>query len=285
MALTVLEINLSLSRRTFLRQSIGSLAGASVPVLGKQTSHPVLPEETRLARQVDDLSRYDFLFTRIKFMPERRNYHPYWNIEPCAEGHLLQELSKVLRCKTKPVLNARRHQPLFGEPDQFNAFVELQDAAYVRQFPFLFMTEEHPFQFTAQEEQVFKDYIQSGGFVMIDDCVLSRGGNFCYMSGYTLLEKLFGPGAVKVIPPEHEIFHNVFDTSDVGLPHIQGHNHGPRGVFMGERLAVFLSSTDVHCGWIDRDNVLWRRNRASGKHGYREAIELGINLIAYVMTH
>ena len=61
------------------------------------------------------------------------------------------------------------------------------------------------------------------------------------------------------------------------VPH--GQNHGARGVFIGDRLAVFLGSTDLHCGWCDSHGVEW------GIEGYRKAIQMGINIILYAMTH
>jgi hypothetical protein len=96
-----------------------------------------------------------------------------------------------------------------------------------------------------------------------------------------------------VIPNDHEVFNNVFDLSETGLPALQyggsiypagfsrphGQNHGARGVFIGDRLAIFLSSTDLHCGWCDSHGVEW------GNDGYRRTIQMGINIIMYALTH
>lgn len=98
---------------------------------------------------------------------------------------------------------------------------------------------------------------------------------------------------MKRIPHEHEIFHNVYDLSETGLPtvdyiyqkrpgglpYLHGQNHGARGLFIGERLAVFLSSTDIHCGWCDSRGIEW------GRANYEKAIEMGINIIMYAMSH
>ena len=54
---------------------------------------------------------------------------------------------------------------------------------------------------------------------------------------------------------------------------------GARGLFIGDRLAVFLSSTDLHCGWCDSHGIEW------GLDGYRKTIQWGINIIMYAMTH
>ncbi len=124
----------------------------------------------------------------------------------------------------------------------------------------------------------------------MDDCVAYGPGDFFYHSSYKLLEQLFGRGAVNKISTENEIFHNFYDLSQVGLPYIQGTNWRPRGIFIEDRLAVLLSSTDIHCGWADRTQTWFgpnvtRRFAGRGIHGYNEAIKMGINLIMYVLSH
>ncbi|MHC4240451.1 MAG: DUF4159 domain-containing protein, partial [Planctomycetota bacterium] len=66
-----------------------------------------------------------------------------------------------------------------------------------------------------------------------------------------------------------------------------GQYHGARGVFVGDRLAVFLSSTDIHCGWADSRGRWFGTGgkRGIGKHGYKEAIQMGINIIMYALSH
>jgi hypothetical protein len=66
-----------------------------------------------------------------------------------------------------------------------------------------------------------------------------------------------------------------------------GQYHGARGVFVGNRLAVFLSSTDIHCGWADSRGRWFGAGgkRGIGKHGYKEAIQMGINIIMYAVSH
>ena len=50
-------------------------------------------------------------------------------------------------------------------------------------------------------------------------------------------------------------------------------------VFIGDRLAVFLSSTDIHCGWCDSHGFEF------GKQNYEKAIQMGINIIMYAISH
>jgi len=60
---------------------------------------------------------------------------------------------------------------------------------------------------------------------------------------------------------------------------MHGQNHGARGVFVDDRLAVFLSSTDIHCGWCDSHGFEF------GRYNYEKAIQMGINIIMYALSH
>ncbi|NIN36200.1 MAG: DUF4159 domain-containing protein, partial [Gammaproteobacteria bacterium] len=42
---------------------------------------------------------------------------------------------------------------------------------------------------------------------------------------------------------------------------------------------VFLSSTDIHCGWCDSHGFEF------GKQNYEKAIQMGINIIMYAISH
>ena len=151
-----------------------------------------------------------------------------------------------------------------------------------------------------KQKQNLREYIARGGFLFMDDCVVGSGGDFFYQSSYKVLQDVFGPKAVKRVPREHEVFHNVYDLGETGLPHLEyhkrklpgmkpskrtplpymhGQNHGARGVFIGDRLAVFLGSTDIHCGWCDSHGYEF------GRDNYEKAIQMGINIIMYAISH
>ena len=214
---------------------------------------------------------------------------------------MLRELSSVIRCRVKPIRRAYDWQPQWSVEGQLNAIVGFDELKDLAKYPFLFMTGENHYKFDDTQKANLKEYILRGGFLLMDDCVVGDGGDFFYRSSYALLEEVFSSGAVKRISPEHEVFHNVYDLGDTGLPSMQqlaptpvrgfrrpgqspiprmhGQNHGARGVFVGDRLAVFLSSTDLHCGWCDSHGGVF------GRHNYKKAIQMGINIIMYAISH
>jgi hypothetical protein len=242
---------------------------------------------------------YDFVLARVQFKeqgkPGQSRGPDVWNVRPGGDANLLRELATVIRCNVRPIELGffGDWDPQYAMDGQLNAVVTFDEPQRLREYPFLFMTGENAYEFTDAQKQNLQDYIKAGGFLLMDDCVVSDGGDFFYHSSYELLEEIFGRGSVRQIPREHEVFHNLYDLREVGLPtleyirrrgyrgvrHTHGQNHGARGVFMGDRLAVFLSSTDLHCGWCDSHGIEW------GLDGYRKTIQWGINIILYALTH
>ena len=268
-----------ITRRTFIKTAtkfVGGLAFAS----GKLCA---VARATEPDKQIDDLELYDFVMPRVRFTPLRKKGSGQgpdtWNVRPGGDANLLNRLSAVIRCRTKPITGANNWQPQWAQEGQLNGVVTFDSLDYVKKYPFLFMTGENYFQFTDDQKYNLKEYINRGGFLLMDDCVVNNGGDFFYQSAFKMLEETFGKNSVKYISNEHEVFHNVYDLGDIGLPYLKGQNHGARGIFVGERLAVFLSSNDIHCGWCDSRAQEWNINK------FEQAIEMGINIIMYAMSH
>lgn len=276
----------TMKRRDFLRLAGGALLAPGAAVQATQT-----PYDPDARSDPTDLDEYDFILPRVRFVEmafRGRGKGPdVWNVRPGGDANLLRELARVVRCRVKPISRAFDWNPQYGHESQFNVVVTFDDPERLRHYPFLFMTGENHFEFAAEQKGNLKDYLTAGGFLLMDDCVVGSGGDFFYTSAFRLLEELFGRNSVRLIPRGHEVFHNVFDFTDTGLPVLQyggrggshGQNHGARGLFLRDRLAVFLSSVDLHCGWCDGRGATW------GIDGYRKAIQMGINIITYAMAN
>lgn len=284
-----------MNRRQFLQWTgKTALAGAALSRMAAAANTDALYPGS----QIDDYDRYDFILPRV-----RLKELPYkgrgmgvdiWNVRPGADANLLRELSAAIRCRVKPIPGAVDWGPDLGSPGQFNVVLTFDDLDELRRYPFLFMTSENAFELTDRQKQNFRDYVKGGGFILMDDCVVGTGGDFFYRCAHSLLEDVFGRGSVRVVPREHEVFHNLYDMTATGLPWLHyvgntvargnigaphGQNHGARGLFLGDRLAVLLSSNDLHCGWVDSRGTVW------GTNYYRQSIHMGINIILYAMTH
>jgi hypothetical protein len=277
------EYENKINRRDFLKKTSAvaasmSLASAATDIFGGPDVYG--------ADMDDDLDRYDFIFARVKFI-DGKNVQDHWDVRPGGDANLLEELRSVIRCKIKPIHRTNNWSPQRARPGQLNAVVTWDEPERLKKFPFLFMTGENYYKLSRKQRLNLKEYIKQGGFLHMDDCMVDPAGDFFYQDSFRILNEIFGVGAVRDIPNEHEIFHNVYDLGAIGLPWVQAQNHGAKGVFVGDRLAIFLSSTDLHCGWCDRAGKTFGRGRRRklGIHGYKEAIQMGINIIMYAMTH
>lgn len=240
------------------------------------------------ASKQSDLDKYDFLLPRLKFASQT-GVHDYWHARPGGDANLLNEMKKVIRCKTKPVLGTNNWSPSKASENQFNAVVSFDEPEELINYPMLLMTGESPYRLSRDQKQSMVNYVKQGGFLFMDDCMSEQHRDLFYQSSYKLLEELFGRGSVKRVPNSHEIFNNVYDLSNIGLPFMNGVENGARGIFIDGRLAILLSSHDVHCGWCDRAGHVFKyQANPSGGIGpwsYKEAIRMGINMIMYAISH
>jgi hypothetical protein len=283
----------TINRRDFLRIAGSAAISTTLAVSGVVS----VAERIACGADASDLDQYDFVMPRVKFTEQGKEGQgrgpDFWNVRPGGDANLLDKFSTVIRCKTKPIKGTNNWEPQYAEPGQLNAVVTFDKLDDLTKYPFLFMTGENFYKFTQNQKYNLREYIMRGGFLLMDDCVVGNGGDFFYQGSYQLLEEVFGRGAVTRIPPEHEIFHNVYDLGDTGLPlldypkrqrpgglpYMHGQNHGARGVFIENRIAVFLGCTDIHCGWCDRQGFEF------GRPNYEKAIQMGINIIMYAISH
>lgn len=256
-----------MDRRTFLTTSalaVGAAGGAGAVgiVPGSSYTPP-------------DFDQYDFLLARVC------NNNPDWDFAPGGDKNFLEQLSQVLRVKVKLQDNVRDLTPENGGPEHFNALVDLRSYDEMRKLPMLFMMGTGAFRIGGAELDTLKQYLLEGGSILMDECASSRRADDFYNSAYTSLVAMFGDD-VRPIPEDHEVYNNVYDISEPNFHRWKrgaGRSPGNVGVFIGDRLAAFLTDADIHCGWTDpHDNWGKRAN-------HREGIMTGINVVSYFLSH
>ena len=255
-----------IGRRVFLGKAGKAAAGA---MLAAEGIIAVGGSKTYGGSAEDNIEKCDFVLPRVKFVAED-GPKDYWAVYSEGDTNLLRAFSSIIRCKVKLTTDCRGQE---GLECRFNAVVEFGNIETLRKYPFAFMTSQYHYTLGGVEKQNLKHYIEGGGFLLMDDCVAESTGDLFYQSSYKLLKEVFGKGAVKPIPHEHEVFHNVYDFGKTGVPHCHGTYHPAQGVFIEDRLAVFLSSTDIHCAWVNNNRLI------------REGVEMGVNILMYALSH
>ncbi len=143
-------------------------------------------------------------------------------------------------------------------------------------YPFVHMTGHGRVDFTASEANNMRSYLQSGGFLHIDD---NYGLDEWIRPA---MKKIFPQAEFVEVPYSHPIYHGVYDFPS-GLPKIHQHDgKGPKGygIFLEGRLAVFYSyECDLGDGWEDPEV------HQDAPAVREKALKMGTNILYYAMMH
>lgn len=151
------------------------------------------------------------------------------------------------------------------------------------QFPFCYLSGHKLVQFDLQESKNFKQYVQNGGFVFVDDCNHDIDGLFA-KSFEAQMQSLFGADCLKKIPKDHEIY-NSFFKFEKGPPSTSFELNGwgddlvhdyLKAFSVNGRIAVLYSNKDYGCEW-DYD---FRNKRFLAE----DNTKFGVNIIIYAMS-
>ncbi len=148
----------------------------------------------------------------------------------------------------------------------------LDDKLY--NYPFLYMTGHGNISFNDQEVTRLRNYLVNGGFLYADD---DYGMDESFRRE---MKKVFPNQELVELPFDHPIYHMIYNFPN-GLPKIHEHYEGPPkgfGIFYQDRLVVFYTyNTNISDGWtIAHDDPPEKREAA---------LQMGINIIAYILTH
>ncbi len=183
-----------------------------------------------------------------------------WYNDPSAEVNMLEYLRRTTGINVRPTFE----------------FVDLGTDA-VFGYPMLFLTGHGNVSFSESEVQRLRAYLQSGGFLYVDD---DYGLD---TSIRRELRKVLPGQELQELPFSHPIYHCYYQFPN-GLPKIHEHdNKAPRGFGLfteSHRLCVFYTyETNPSDGWADPDahNDPPERREA--------ALRIGTNIIVYALTN
>ncbi|WP_419940640.1 DUF4159 domain-containing protein [Candidatus Palauibacter sp.] len=160
----------------------------------------------------------------------------------------------------------------------------------LRRFPFLYMLEVGYMRLTEPEIQGLRNYLEAGGFLVVDDFWgPDAWANFEYHMSLVLPNRRIQP-----IPDGHPIFHQFYDIEQIlTVPSIGNAMRGRyeecrgpceptvSGIFddRGELMVVINHNTDLGDAWEWSENPYYPIDRST------YAYELAINYIIYGLSH
>jgi len=144
-------------------------------------------------------------------------------------------------------------------------------------YPYLYLTGHGNVTFSAAEADRLRRYLLQGGFLHVDD----NYGLDEYIREE--LNKVFPERQLVEVPFDHPIYHTRYDFPD-GLPKIHEHDgERPQGYGIlddhGRLMVFYTHETDLGDGWEPasvHDNPPEKR---------RAALQMGVNILTYAMTH
>jgi hypothetical protein len=179
-----------------------------------------------------------------------------WYANPTS----LKNLAAFTNAQLRTRFTVGEGQVAAGSPEIFN-------------YPFVHMTGHGRWDPTPEEAQNLRMYLESGGFLHIDD----NYGLDPYVR--PALKKIFPELSLVELPFSHPIYHQRFSFPN-GLPKIHEHEgKAPKGygLFWKGRLVVFYTAEcDLGDGWEDEDV---HRDPPEKR---TQALQMGANIIQYV---
>lgn len=151
-------------------------------------------------------------------------------------------------------------------------------------YPFSYLSGHKLVQFDSKEAANFKNYVENGGFVFVDDCNHDIDGLFA-RSFEAEMAKLFGQSALKKIPNNHPLYHSFF-SFEKGPPTTSFELNGwgddlvhdyLKAITINGRMAILYSNKDYGCEW-DYD---YRNKRFLAE----DNTKFGVNVILYALNH
>ena len=141
------------------------------------------------------------------------------------------------------------------------------------QYPFVHMTGHGNVYFSNEEAENLRNYLNSGGFLHIDD----NYGMDPFIR--PAMKKVFPELEFIELPFDHEIYHQKYDFAN-GVPKIHKHDERPArgfGLFHEGRLICFYTyEADLGDGWEDEEV---HRDPEAVRI---KALRMGANIIQYV---
>lgn len=182
-----------------------------------------------------------------------------WYANPTSLPNLIRFCNTTIQTKIK----AKPETVTPNSPDIFS-------------YPYIHMTGHGNVVFNTDEETNLRNYLNSGGFLHIDD---NYGMNEYIRKA---IKKLFPANELIEIPTNHLIFQKPFSFPN-GLPKIHEHdNKRPQalGIFVKNRLVLLYTyECDLGDGWEDAEvnnDPLEVRQKA---------LKMGANIIHYIFTN
>jgi hypothetical protein len=208
----------------------------------------------------------EFVFARWHYGTGRYGGGGWAHDYPTAEEHILQIMKEVTGIHVDR-LSYRVVE--LGSPDIFK-------------YPFSYVSEPGEMYLSDEEVVNLREYINRGGFVMVDDFGGQGGGESEFQAFRSNLLRAFPDRDMFVMTDDHLMMNNFYNIDSLQTVHpmtgvksiFYGYPDGKGGLSM-----IVCYNNDVGDFWEFIDQPYYPVKPSA------EALKLGINFVMYAMTH
>ena len=212
-------------------------------------------------RQNEPPLESEFVFARWQYGPGMNG--GWWHDYPDAEEHINQIMKEATGIKVDAT--SYRIVPMSSK-EIFN-------------YPFGYISEPGMMRLSDQEVKNFREFVDRGGFVMIDDFDGPR--QFAVMKQN--LERVFPDRPMVRLDDKHRVLHTYYDIDSlyVESPYNVGADANFYGINndRGELTVIICFNNDIGDFWELIDQPVYKLRPSA------EALKMGINFVLYAMTH
>ena len=150
-------------------------------------------------------------------------------------------------------------------------------------FPFAYMTGHLPVRLNRQESANLKAFVERGGFLFIDDHNHDVDGAF-HRTTVAELARIFGPGALRPIPNDHELY-RAFFTFPKGPPTTSHELNGWGDNLVHEHLFGILVNGRIGILYSNKDySSEWSYHPRNKRFQALDNTRFGVNIVVYALT-
>lgn len=213
----------------------------------------------------------EFIFARVEFNSGYGGYGPFaggwWHDYPVGEEHILAVAHEAT---------------MMNVTDKSYVIVRL-DSDEIFQYPFLYFSEVGDMVLTDQEVRNFREYLNRGGFAMVDDF-----DNIELLNWFQdQMRRVFPDRNFVKLSVDNPIFHTFYDIPTLNMePPAKGRRRpGERPTFYGYyddqgRLCMIINhNNDLGDFWEWIDQPMYPLQPST------EALRFGVDYLIYSMTH
>lgn len=203
----------------------------------------------------------EFVFARWQYGRGRNG--GWWHDYPAAEEHINQIMKEATGINVDTL--SYKIVPISSDE--------------IFKYPFAYISEPGMMYLTDKEVRNFREFIDRGGFVMIDDFDGPRMFSIMKQN----MDRVFPDRPMTALTDDHTILHTYYDidTLYVESPYDVGAKAGFYGINneKGDLAVIICYNNDVGDYWELLDEPAYAVRPSA------EALKLGINFVIYAMTH